>query len=462
VRLILKLSSILSRDRESDAIVLGRMKLSLAILKGQDESVGIDPEVYRGATTVQEFFEVMAKYWNCYADHDLLVMVIEATENEEAIGALQCFLQSKDPGMVIPLARCPDVPFRPACSGSETGRRLGSSAEIPKEEKRMGDSPQQIAGRNAIVLEANQRKVCSISQKKSCDPGDPPPALEETSPLEGKNALILEANQKKVCLVSQKKACDLPKSSQDDLPPEQTATLEKTDLSQPADTDRTNSTTPANTSQQNDNGDQFLECLLAEEATTRQRSSSTNLVISQQPQTMAPELEWNDDFHHHPDRSHELPPGRVPLVVEVGLDHMTCGMYDCLKDVVASVIKTPREALSLLGAFKGSCILVWHVSEQIAAGIKRIQLTPDDQEMLLQSAVMKMSCGEECLFSITEEELEEMVESGIIHVPQIAETVSEEGEDMGRVRAITSDEEFEHELKQAGETLVAVDFTADW
>jgi len=32
----------------------------------------------------------------------------------------------------------------------------------------------------------------------------------------------------------------------------------------------------------------------------------------------------------------------------------------------------------------------------------------------------------------------------------------------GRVRAITSDEEFEHELKQAGETLVVVDFTADW
>lgn len=399
MRLILKLSSILSRDRESDAIVLGRMKLSLAILKGQDESVGIDPEVYRGATTVQEFFEVMAKYWNCYADHDLLVMVIEATENEEAMEALQCFLRSKDPGMVIPLARCPDVPFRPACSGSETGRRLGSSAEIPKEEKGMGDSPQQIAGRNAIVLEANQRKVCSISQKISCDP---PPALEETSPLEGKSALILEANQKKVCSLSQKKACDLPKPSQDDLPPEET--LEKTDLSQPADTDRTNSTTPANTSQQNDDGD-LLESLLAEEATTRQRSSSTNLVISQQPQTMAPELEWNDDFHHHPDRSHELPPSRVPLVVEVGLDHMTCGMYDCLKDVVASVIKTPREALSLLGAFKGSCILVWHVSEQIAAGIKRIQLTPDDQEMLLQSAVLKMSCGEECLFSITEEEL---------------------------------------------------------
>ena len=35
-------------------------------------------------------------------------------------------------------------------------------------------------------------------------------------------------------------------------------------------------------------------------------------------------------------------------------------------------------------------------------------------------------------------------------------------ESQGRVRIITSDGEFEHELREAGETLVVVDFTADW
>ena len=35
-------------------------------------------------------------------------------------------------------------------------------------------------------------------------------------------------------------------------------------------------------------------------------------------------------------------------------------------------------------------------------------------------------------------------------------------ESQGRVRIITSDGEFEHELRQAEETLVMVDFTADW
>ena len=35
-------------------------------------------------------------------------------------------------------------------------------------------------------------------------------------------------------------------------------------------------------------------------------------------------------------------------------------------------------------------------------------------------------------------------------------------ESQGRVRIITSDGEFERELREAGETLVVVDFTADW
>lgn len=38
----------------------------------------------------------------------------------------------------------------------------------------------------------------------------------------------------------------------------------------------------------------------------------------------------------------------------------------------------------------------------------------------------------------------------------------QEPESKGGIRTITSDEEFEWELRQAGETLVVVDFTLDW
>ena len=38
---------------------------------------------------------------------------------------------------------------------------------------------------------------------------------------------------------------------------------------------------------------------------------------------------------------------------------------------------------------------------------------------------------------------------------------SQEPEPKGGVRAITSDEEFERELREAGKTLVVVDFTSD-
>ena len=55
VKLIGKLSRILSKDPESDADVLASMKLALATLKGQDESIAIEPEVYRGTQTVTEF-----------------------------------------------------------------------------------------------------------------------------------------------------------------------------------------------------------------------------------------------------------------------------------------------------------------------------------------------------------------------------------------------------------------------
>ena len=101
VKLINKLSRILSKDPESDADVLASMKLALAVLKGQDESIAIEPEVYRDTQTVTDFFTVMAKYWNCYNDHNLLRMLIEATENEEAITVLDNFLQSRDHGLTL-------------------------------------------------------------------------------------------------------------------------------------------------------------------------------------------------------------------------------------------------------------------------------------------------------------------------------------------------------------------------
>ena len=37
--------------------------------------------------------------------------------------------------------------------------------------------------------------------------------------------------------------------------------------------------------------------------------------------------------------------------------------------------------------------------------IKKIQLSLDDQEMLLQCAVLSLSCDDKCLFEIAREEL---------------------------------------------------------
>lgn len=232
VKLICKLRKILGGDPEA----LDCMKLSLKYLN--DESITIDPVVYHGANTVQEFFESMSKYWDC-CDYDLLTMVIDATHNEEANKELNRFLQSKDSKMVTPV---------------------------------------------------------------------------------------------------------------------------------------------------------------------RKHSTSADLMVSQLPQLTAPDPELNEitedmrQLHSH-SGSLELPPNRVPLIVEVSLDHMTCGMYDRLKGVVASVLQTPRQALSLVGISKGSCILIWHVSEGIAARIKRIQLSPDDNYTLSQCAITMMSCGDDFLFN---------------------------------------------------------------
>ena len=101
VTLINKLRRILSKDPDSEEVLI-RMKLSIDTLRGQDESIAIEPEVYRSAQSVAEFFTVMAKYWNCYDDHDLLRMVIEETENEEAISVLNDFLQNRNPRLIIP------------------------------------------------------------------------------------------------------------------------------------------------------------------------------------------------------------------------------------------------------------------------------------------------------------------------------------------------------------------------
>ena len=380
VELILKLSGILG----SDALALGRMKLSLAILKGQDESTAIDPEVYHDTKTVQEFFEVMSEYWPCYTDHDLLAMVIEATENKEAIDTLECFLQSKDPRSAIPVAKCPDAPFWSACSNSDSDAKAkesttDTSTGMLKGGNGVGDSPQAVEGK----------------QK------DPPQAIE---------------SKQNACSALQK-AYELPKQEQ-----KMTLQMISSAISQYAVADPINSIIPADRPQQSPTDP--CQCggkdgqrlgLSDETAATKQKSSSANLAISdQQPQPNSPDPESGEALvgleyrHNRPVQSHELPPKRVPVVAEVSLESITYSMYNCLKGVVASVLKTPREAMCLSGAFKGSCIIVWHVSEEIAAGIKRIRLTPDDQARLLQCAIMKMSCGEECLFSVAEEELVSM------------------------------------------------------
>ena len=46
--------------------------------------------------------------------------------------------------------------------------------------------------------------------------------------------------------------------------------------------------------------------------------------------------------------------------------------------------------------------------------------------------------------------------------PSLSLPLFQVAESQGRVRIITSDGEFERELRQAEETLVVVDFTADW
>ena len=50
----------------------------------------------------------------------------------------------------------------------------------------------------------------------------------------------------------------------------------------------------------------------------------------------------------------------------------------------------------------------------------------------------------------------------LLSLPFLSLSLFQVAESQGCVRIITSDGEFERELRQAGETLVVVDFTADW
>ena len=312
VRLIDELSTVLSKDPESETLVLSRMKLSISTLKGQDETISIEPEVYRGTQTVTEFFMVMGKYWNCYDNHDLLEMVIESTRNEEAISVLNDFLQNRDRRVTMLTEKCPQAPFQSACQGNSSDSRpkdltAGAPSEIP---------------------------ACKI------DGGEQP--------------------------TSSRNSCTQPQCVDTDLIPQ------------------------CETSQQNN-------IIMVEEPVTQEpkQSSAPNSESSESLQC----------FHFHAGCCNKLPPNRASLIAEVDCHQMASWMYSFYKNVVAKVTGTPKPAMSLHGVYKGSCIIVWHVSKEIAAVIKKVQLSLDDQEMLLQCAVLTLSCDGKCLFEVAREEL---------------------------------------------------------
>ena len=334
VKLIGKLSRILSKDPDSDADVLHSMKLALATLKGQDESIAIEPDVYRGAQNVAEFFTVMAQYWNCYDDHDLLVTLIDSTENEEANSVLNNFLQSRDRRLTIPTEKCPEAPFQSPCQGSSGDSRpkdltAGASSEIP---------------------------ACKVDNGKK-----------------GKENAYQVADGEK----SKENACQLQ------IP------LEQPIQPQCADTD-----------------------LIPQSEIYQQNNEKVVITVdepvTEQPkQSSAPDPESSEClqcFHYHASCSNELPPNRASIIAKVNCHQIASWMYSCVKNVVATVTRTPKPAMSLHGVYEGSCTIVWHVSKEIAAVIKKIQLSQDDQEMLLQCAILSLSCDNKCLFKIAREE----------------------------------------------------------
>ena len=99
-----------------------------------------------------EFFIVMAKYWNCYDDHDLLAMVIKATENEEAISVLNTFLQSRDRGIIIPTEKCPRAPFQSPCHGSSSDSKANVKKTDASTEKASKPQKMKAPTQDSCVL----------------------------------------------------------------------------------------------------------------------------------------------------------------------------------------------------------------------------------------------------------------------------------------------------------------------
>ena len=325
VTLINNLRRILSKDPDSEEVLI-RMKLSIDTLRGQDESIAIEPEEYNSAQTLAEFFKVMAMYWNCYDDHDLLEMVIESTENKEAISVLSNFLQNKDRRVIIPTEKCPEAPFQSPCQGNSSDSRAKDLA---------ASAPSEIPACKIADSENSKENECQVQI-----PSEQPTSSQSSS--------------------TQQQCADTDLISQSDI---------------------------------------------------SQRNNKKVVTTMDEPVTQQPKLssgqdpESNECFHYHPGDCNKLPPNRASLIAKVDCNQIASWMYSCVKNVVATVTGTPKPVMNLHGVCEGSCIIVWHVSKEIAAAIKKIQLSQDDQEMLLQCAILSLSCDDKCLFEIAREEL---------------------------------------------------------
>ena len=275
MKLINKLRRILSKD--PDALVC--MKMSIDTLREQereqDKSITIEPEDYNSAQTIDEFFKVMKKYWNCYDDHALLKMVIEETENKEANSELNAYLCNRNRDKIISMENCSECPFQSPCGGSSSDSTTAFT-EMGRDGNGLGDSLQQIPDTQ------NRFSVTSLPQKE----------------------------------------------------------------------------------------DKSLQ-----------------------------------HFHYHPGSSNALPRNRVPLAAKAFFNQINGRMHDRMKGIIATVLKMSRPGMSLWGIYPGCCVIVWHVSKEVAAGIKRIQLSHDDQEMLLQCGILTLSCDNKCLFTFPQEKL---------------------------------------------------------
>ena len=272
--LINKLRRILQKDPDSKEVLVS-MKLAIDNLREQEKDTAIEDEEYNSAQPVDEFFKSMAPYWTCYDDHELLRMVIEETENKEAIGVLSTFLQSRDRGTGIPMENCSKSPFESPCGVSSTDSTK-AFADMGRDRDDLGNSLQQIAD--------TQNRFSSVS-----------------------------------------------------LPQKEDKSLQH--------------------------------------------------------------------YHFHPGCSNALPRNRFPLVAKAHVNQLNGRIYDHFKGVIANVMKKPRAVMSLWGIYPGCCVIVWHVSKEIAAGIKRIRFSPDDKEMLLQCGILTLSCDDKCLFAFPQEKL---------------------------------------------------------